>query len=450
MNERLKVFGGGGLLVLIGFAIAYQFVAPATPKTLRLATGAADGAYQAFGEAYADRLAEDGITLELRPSGGAVDNLKLLADPDSGVDAAFVQGGIVDQPVEGLEALGSVYYEPLWVFTRASARLARFADLAGKRIAVGAEGSGTRALALRVLAETGITPAKATLLPEDAAAAHQALREGRVDAVMTIGSPLSPLVRAMLVDGGLTLMSFDRADAYVLRNRFLTALRLPQGAVDIERDIPAHDVTLLAPAAMLVARDDLSPALASLLLRTAGSVHGDGGLFERPGEFPSPRLVDLPLADEAARFYKSGSPLLQRVLPFWAADLVDRLKVMLVPLVTLLLPLTKILPPAYRWRIRSRIYRWYRDLLDIELAARQAEDAPSRDRLMARLDSIEREVKQISVPLSHADALYSLRMHLGVVRDSLERQGQLSLAPERERVPSLSEAGEGARVGATE
>jgi len=426
MNERLKVFGGGALLVLIGFVVAYQFVAPATPKTMRLATGGADGAYQAFGEAYAGLLAEDGITLELRQSGGAVENLKLLADPDSGIDVAFVQGGIVDQPVEGLESLGSVYFEPLWVFTRATARLPQLKDLAGRRIAIGAEGSGTRALALRVLAETGITPSKATLLPEDAAAAHEALRAGRIDAVMTIGSPLSPLVQAMLADGGLTLMSFDRADAYVLRNRFLTALRLPQGAVDIERNIPAHDVTLLAPAAILVARDDLSPALVGLLLRAATSVHGEGGLFEKAGEFPSPRLVELPLADEAARFYKSGSPLLQRVLPFWAADLVDRLKVMLVPLFTLLLPLSKILPPAYRWRIRSRIYRWYRDLLNIELAARQAEDSPSRDRLMARLDAIEGEVKQISVPLSHADALYSLRMHLGVVRESLERQAQVA------------------------
>ena len=424
MNERLKVFGGGALLALIGFLIAYQFVEPATPTKIRLATGGADGAYQAFGEEYAGLLAESGITLELRQTSGAVENLKLLADPESGIDAAFVQGGIVDRPVEGVDSLGSVYYEPLWVFTRAAARPARLADLAGKRIAIGPEGSGTRALALRVLAETGITAAKATLLADDAATAHQALRGGMIDAVMTIGSPLSPLVRGMLTDEGLVLMSFDRADAYVLRNRFLTSLRLPQGAVDIERNIPARDITLLAPAAILVARDDLSPALAGLLLRAATSVHGEGGLFEKPGEFPSPRLVELPLSDEAGRFYKSGAPWLQRFLPFWAADLVDRLKVLLVPLVTLLLPLTKILPPAYRWRIRSRIYRWYRDLLDIELAARQSEDRVARDRLLARLDSIERDVKQISVPLSHADALYSLRMHLGVVRVSLERQGQ--------------------------
>jgi len=423
MNERLKVFGGGAVLALMGFLIAYQFVEPATPTTLRLATGGAGGAYQAFGEEYAGLLAENGITLELRQTSGSVENLKLLADPEGGIDVAFVQGGIVDQPVEGVESLGSVYYEPLWVFTRVSTRPVRLPDLAGRRIAIGPEGSGTRALALRVLAETGITPAKATLLPDDAAAAHQALREGRIDAVMTIGSPLSPLVRGMLADEGLTLMSFDRADAYVLRNRFLTALRLPQGAVDIERNIPARDITLLAPAAILVAREDLSPALAGLLLRAATRVHGEGGLFEKPGEFPSPRRVELPLSDEAARFYKSGSPWLQRFLPFWAADLVDRLKVLLVPLVTLLLPLSKILPPAYRWRIRSRIYRWYRDLLDIELAARQANDPAARDRLVARLDSIERDVKQISVPLSHADALYSLRMHLGVVRDSLERQG---------------------------
>ena len=422
MNERFKVFGIGIVLALIGFGVAYQFVEPAPPSSLRLATGSPAGAYHAFGEEYAGLLAEDGITLELRETGGTMDNLRLLADPASGIDAAFVQGGTVDQPIDGLEALGSLYYEPLWVFTRAGSRLVRLSDLYGKRIALGPEGSGTRALALRVLAETGITPERASLLADDADVAHQKLLDGRIDVLMTIGSPTSPLLRGLLGDGGLALMSIDRADAYVLRNRFLTALRLPQGAIDLERNIPARDITLLAPAATLVARDDLHPALAALLLKAASRVHGDGGLFEKAGEFPSPRLVELPLSDEAERYYKSGGPLLQRFLPFWAADLVDRLKVMLVPLLTLLLPLTKILPPAYRWRIRSRIYRWYRDLLDIEVAARQAEDGSARARLMERLDAIERDVKRISVPLSHADALYSLRMHLGVVRESLGRQ----------------------------
>lgn len=419
-KDQWGVYGIGVVIVLAGFLVAYQFVEPAPPRTLTIATGGTSGAYHAFANRYAEVLKAQGITLTVRSTQGSLDNLARLRDRAQGVDVAFVQGGTGSGvPADGLMALGSVYYEPFWVFTRADASPDRLGALRGKRIAVGGEGSGTRAVALHLLAENGIGAADADLRPLGGREAEAALKAGEVDAVMTVASVSSALVRDLLAAPGLAPMTFARAEAYGLRNRFLSTVRLPRGAVDLAADIPATDVTLLAPAATLVARDDLHPALVTLLLQAAAGVHGAGGVFEAPGAFPSARFVEFPLSPEAARYYRSGPSLLQRYLPFWAADLIDRLKVMLIPLLTLLLPLGKVLPPLYRWRIRSRIYRWYKDLLEIEEAVHGGD--PDLARLAARLDGIEAEVQHLSVPLSYADAAYSLRMHIGLVRDSLAR-----------------------------
>lgn len=423
-KDRWGIYGLGLALIVAGFVVAYQFVEPAPPRHLRIATGGTSGAYYAFAQKYADRLAAQGITLDVISTGGSLDNLKRLTDPAGAIDVAFVQGGTgAGVSPDGLMALGSVYYEPFWVFTRAPFKPASLAQLKGKRIAVGGEGSGTRAVALQLLAENAIGPADADLQPLGGRDAETALKAGGVDVLMTVASPTSALVGDLLAAPGVVPMSFARAEAYALRNRSLSALRLPRGAIDLARDIPAADLAVLAPAATLVARSDLHPSFVTLLLQVARDVHGGGGLFETPGAFPSERFVEFPLSPEAERFYRSGPPFLQRYLPFWAADLIDRLKVMLIPLLTLLLPLGKVLPPLYRWRIRSRIYRWYKDLLEIEEAA-YGDASPGRlAELKARLDAIEAEVQHLSVPLSYADAAYSLRMHIGLVRQTLTRVG---------------------------
>jgi len=421
LRDRFGIYGLGVLLMVAGFVVAYRFVEPAPPSHVRMSTGSPTGAYFRFGQQYQAILDEQGVTLDVLASEGSVDNLSRLKTADDPVDIAFVQGGTgTTVPPEGLTALGSLYLEPFWVFTRKNRKLKRLADLAGRKIAVGGNGSGTRLLAVQLLAEDGVGPDDAELLPLSVVEGHEALGARNIDAVMAVGSPSATSIRAMLDDDRLRVMSFDRADAYALRNRFLSVVRLPRGSVDLAADVPATDVALIAPAATLVARDDLHPALVTLILQVATRVHGEGGLLEPPEAFPSSRFVEFELSPEAERFYKSGVPFLQRYLPFWAADLVDRLKIMLLPLITLALPLARILPPMYRWRVRSRIYRWYRDLLSIESQAYTVNDPRSRAGLRRRLDEIDREVQRLSVPLSYADNAYALRMHIGLVRDRLD------------------------------
>lgn len=421
-KDQWGVYGLGILVVVAGFLFAYQFVEPAPPSQLRIATGGTSGAYHAYGKRYAEALAAQGVALEVIATKGSLHNVALLSDERT-VDIAFVQGGTGGEIAkDGLMALGSVYFEPFWVFTKSDFQPTSLGALKSKRVAIGGEGSGTRSVALHLLGENGMGPNDATLLPLGGRDAQAALKAGKIDALMTVASPSSALVQDLLSAPDIRPMSFARAEAYSLRNRFLSTVKLPRGTVDLARDIPARDVTLLAPAATLVARADLHPAFVTLILQTARAVHGPGGVFEEPGAFPSARFVEFPLSAEAERYYRSGPSFLQRYLPFWAADLFDRLKVMLIPLLTLLLPLGKVLPPLYRWRIRSRIYRWYKDLLEIEEHAhREKADAAERTRLTERLDRIESEVQHLSVPLSYADAAYSLRMHIALVRETLSR-----------------------------
>lgn len=414
----LAIYGPALLLMLLGFVVAYQFVEPAPPHSLTLATGGVDGAYHLFGQKYREALARQGVTVELRNTAGSVENLALLRAGE--VDVALVQGGLAD-PVRdaGLQGLASLYHEPLWVFHRLDDELVDLRDLAGRHVAVGAPGSGTRAVALQLLARNGIDGVTAVLRDFPGAAAAEALRSGVVDAAFFVAAPSSPLVAALLRDPEVQLYGFTRAAAYARQFDFLSQVTLVAGQVDLAAGVPERDVTLIAPTANLVATADFHPALAGLLLQAADQVHGGGDGFSPPGTFPSPQHLDLPLSDAAQRYHASGAPFLQRFLPFWAATLVDRLAVMLVPLLTLLLPLFKILPPTYRWRVRSRIYRWYRDLRTVEGRIFAGADAETRAWAEAELDRIEHEVAQLSVPLSYADQLFNLRLHIRFVRREL-------------------------------
>ncbi|MCB2100155.1 MAG: TAXI family TRAP transporter solute-binding subunit [Rhodobacterales bacterium] len=416
----LSVYGGALVLLIAGFVLAYQFVEPAPPRRIVLATGGTTGAYHAFGQALAEDLEEQGITVEVRATSGTVENLGLLQDPLAAVDLAFVQGGVGD-PVQqpDIMSLASLYFEPLWVFVRGDAP-ERLTGLRGRRLAVGAEGSGTRAVALRLLGDNGITPASTELEPLGGMAAAEALRRGDLDAVFTVASPTSAVVAALATLPGVELMSFTRADAYARTHRYLSVLTLPEGALNLAVNLPPRPVTLLAPAATLAARTDLHPALVGLILMAAERRFHAGGLFETPGQFPSDRYLDFPLSEDAQRFFSSGPPFLQRFLPFWAATLVDRMLVMLVPLLTLLVPLVRFLPPVYRWRVRARIYRWYEQLRAIEDGVRDHRDTADVAQALRALAAMEEEVRHVTVPLSYADEHYSLRRHIAFVRDRLE------------------------------
>ena len=421
MKEYLRIFGLGFLILVAGFVLAFQFVKPSPPTSISIATGSPSGAYFAYAQRYKTLLAEQGITLNIVTTKGSIENIQRLQSDD--VDLAFVQSGTGQayKSANDIVALGSVYYEPLWLFMPSQQALFKTSDLLGKRIAIGAEGSGTRALARIVLENNGITEDNAVLLGINTDVATQALLNNELDYLFMVSSVESPLEKELLLETSLMPFDFERAKAYTRRYRFLSATELPQGVIDFQRDIPATDVDLLSAAATVVAKDSVHPALVALLMQVFDKVHGEGGILEEPGQFPSEHYVDFPLDDSAQRYFDYGPPLLQRYLPFWVAVLVNQLKVFLIPLIALMIPLIRVLPILYRWRIRSRIYRWYGDLRKMEQESDQEGlTADDKAALLSRLQRMHNRLMEESIPLSYHDELYHLRLHIELVRENLQ------------------------------
>lgn len=416
-RDILKIVLPAALLVIFGFWLAYQFVKPAPPNHIRMATGAPSGAYHRFAQQYVAPLAAEGITLELVPSNGTLDNIALLSRGE--VDIAFVQSGVaVDSGDKQLWSLGSLYLEPIWLFVQSGSDVGQLRDFQGLSIAVGALGSGTRPIALELLAANGVDASNAQLLDLGGNEATQGLLSGELDATLFIASPQAENIVQLSKAESIRLFNFERAAAYTRLYPHLSAVVVPQGLIDLSKNLPAQDVNLLAASANLVTTEDFHPALIDLLLQIARQVHGSAGWFSESGQFPTPDFLAFPLLKEASRFYEYGPPFLQRYLPFWAATLIDRLKVMLLPLLVLLVPLFKTLPPIYRWRIRSRVYCWYRDILAVEKEFREV--GRITPQMVAELERVDSEVKQIAVPLSYADALYDLRLHIELVRETMQ------------------------------
>ena len=417
MRDVLKIYLPITLLVVGGFLLTWQFVDPAPPNNITIATGMADGSLAAYGERYKAILARSGITLEVRHTAGARENIELLSDPKSGVALAFVQGGIGDPfGAPDLRSVASLFYEPVWVLARGAAAARRLTALKGRRIAIGVKGSGTRVLAKTLLTATDIDDENATLLSLGGEAAAAALADGRVDAAFFVSAVLPARLRALIKRPDIHLLDFAQADAYQRRYQYLSKINLPQGVLDLSANLPATDMTLVAPTGALVVRNDLHPALIDLLLGAAIEIHRSGNLTTPFGLFPSPKFVDFPLDSDAERFLESGPTFLRRMLPFGAAILVERLVIMLLPLLTLMIPLFKIAPPAYRWGIRRKVYRWYKELKRIEQDW-QAKGAESETAtIVARLDTIQDQVGHVRIPLSYAEHLYHLRLHIGFVR----------------------------------
>ena len=410
------------LFALAVFAFAFRFVEPAPPSSIVISTGAVDGGYHMFALRYREIRARDGVRVELRPSAGSQENVSRLLDDKSDVEVGFLQGGSAfSTNAPDLVSLGSIYYEPLWVFYRGP-EIHDFGALQGRKLAIGPEESGTRALALQLLAVNAAVMPPTMLLPESGQHAADLLLQGKLDALFLVGPPESPLVEQLISAPGIRLLSLDRADAYTRRFPSLTRLTLPQGVFDFVKNVPARDVTLISPTANLLAVDGLHPALAYLLMRAASEVHGGAGLLHKAGEFPAPLNSEFPLSAEATRYYKSGPPFLQRYLPYWAAVLVDRLWLTLLPVLALLVPLGRIIPAVWRWRARSRIYRWYAQLKEVELNLDDQCPPEKLTGLLTQLDQIERAVNRLNTPLAYTDNLYAFRQNVNLVRQRVRDQ----------------------------
>jgi TRAP transporter TAXI family solute receptor len=409
------------IVVLVLGIFLFFYLAP--PNTITITSGPEGSTFRKTAEKYAAILKRNGVTLKILPSEGSVDNIKRLADPTSKVDIGFVQGGVNKGiNTDKLVSLGSISYQPLFVFYRSGSNIERLSQLTGKRVAVGEVGSGTHTLSLALLAANGIEPGGPTkVLEMDSDKAAEAILNGKVDAVFLMGDSVSTaLIRQLLHTPGIKLFDFTQADAYSRRIPYMNKVTLPKGSIDFGKGTPAHDVFLLAPTVELITRERLHPALSDLLLEAAREVHSGAGLLRRKGEFPAPIEQEIRISAEASRFYKSGKSFLYRYLPFRFASLVNRTLVVFVPMIVLLLPALRLIPAIYRWRFRSRISRWYRGLLMIEQDLLPQVAADQRKALMERLDNIEEAVNRMKVPASFADQFYGLRGHITFVRARLK------------------------------
>ncbi len=426
--DFLKVYGLGTFLVAVILFIAYQFVEPAPPLTFSIATADKTGVYYTIAKQYKEQLVKQGITLNIIETNGSVENLQLLKDKKA--DAAFIQGGVgkaKDYPQ--LQGLASLYFEPLWIFIRKEATLKTITELRGRRLVIGKDGSGTQRVARQVLNKNGIDKQNSSYLKLAFSEGSQKLLAGEADAVFLVSGAGSEKLASFLENPEIELFSIKRAAAYTRHHDFLSYVILPEGGINLEKNIPAEDTRLIAPAATLVIRDSLHPALIDQLLQASEEVHSTKSLLLSDTRFPSPELLDFPLSKDAERYFKNGPPFLQRYLPFWAATLIDRLKVMLLPLIALIVPLMKILPPTYRWRIRSRIYRWYDELHNIDLEWKAAIKSDSQQNCLENLEKIENEVRQVEVPLSYAKELYTLRNHIELLRQQIQGHEHSSIDP---------------------
>ncbi len=432
--EFIKVWGLVTLIVVAGFVVAYQYVGAPPPKVVRIATGAKNGAYYVFARRYARLLANDGISLEVVPTAGSVENFDLLKKGE--VSLALVQGGsATDDDKERFESLGSLFLEPVWIFTRKQKPVKRFSELKGKRVAVGAAGSGTYLLAMQLLSAAGITESNATLIRGDAAQAVTSLSQGEIDAAFFVASPEAPVIQSLFQKPTIELLDFDRAPAYARLFPFLTLVTLNEGMMNLEQNVPSHDTTLVAASANLAARTDLNPSLIPALLNAMTRVHRAGGVLEQKRQFPSVDFVDLPLNEDARRYITNGPSFLFRWLPYGTAVLLDRLKILVLPFLALLIPLFRIAPPLYRWRVRSKIYRWYASVREIDSMVQKEAIAGEAERVINRLEELEREVASVSVPLSYAGELYHLRLHIGFLQEKLEKLAGQSSRPAEKAFP---------------
>jgi TRAP-type uncharacterized transport system substrate-binding protein len=429
-----------GLMLALGLILwlLMRYISPSPPSSIEMTTGAVDGASHQFALKYQAYLKTNGVHLDLKPSSGSVQNLERL---NQGTPVGFVQGGLgvlsldpqkTDEDTP-LRSLGVVGYEPVWIFTAAGepakALSSGLGALAKKKIAIGAEGSGTRKVALELLQNYGVSASNATFSPTGGMTAANALTSKELDAIFIIGAPQTPAVQMLLANTAVQLVSLEHAEGLTRRLPYLSLVTLKASSVDPARALPAQDVTLLTTTANLVVRDDLHPALAYLLLEAARDIHKGATLLNKPAEFPHPRGTDFPLADEAQRYYKDGRPFLQKYLPYWAANALQRLLLILIPLLAVAFPVLKIIPDLMDFKEKNSIYLRYGVLkrMEADIKSRQL-SATEITAYSAKLDEIEQGISGMKISLDFTDRVYTLRQHVDYVRAQLSKEKSILMA----------------------
>jgi TRAP transporter TAXI family solute receptor len=406
------------VLGLISLILSYLF--PSPPSTVTMATAFKGASFDYYGHLYQERFARAKVDLQLRETNGAIENLALLKDEKSGVQAAFVTGGVSDaEHAPELLSLGTIDYLTVWVFYVSSEPVEQFPQLKGKRIAVGPVGSGTRHTAEQILGKAGVNTDTASFLPLAGNRAADALTSNKVDAAFILGGPDTAAVHALLLNPSVKLMSFPKAEAYTRIFPNIVRLVLPAGAIDVEHNIPPSDIQLIATTNRVLVRSDLHPAIVNLFLETMVQVHRTPGLFQTTGEFPKPSDSDYIVATSAVDFYKSGPSILDRYLPLWLTVHAKRAIAVALTLIAVVFPLLHYFPILYKWRTRQRVLHWYRQLKALEASIDANPSSGALALKQAEIDRIETLAAQSRVPLSFSDQMYDLRVHIDIVRRRL-------------------------------
>ena len=406
---------------IAGAAIVMLSTMP--PRVIVMATGPEGDSYYDIGQRYRAVLSRANVEVQLQPTAGSVENLASLRNANSRVSVALIDGGVLSaRDISGVESLGTIFYEPLWWFRKGAIEGTGTDALRDRKVSIGPEGSGTRALSLELIRRSGMEGRFAEVLALAPRAAGDQLLAGNIDVAFVMTSWDSPVVQQLLADERIGLSGFPHADAFVALYPFLSKVIVPRGVTDIGKDRPPVDVVLIATKASLVVRKDLHPAIQYLLLNAALEIHSGPSIFHHTNQFPAPEAIDIPLSSEAQRFYKSGLPFLNDYFPFWMAALIGKLIILLIPILGVLYPMMRFLPRIYDWLMRSKVLRMYGELrlLEDEVTNALGLGATTPD-MIVRLDRLEQEANHLKLPVAYATMLYTLRDHIDLVRARLKK-----------------------------
>jgi TRAP transporter TAXI family solute receptor len=407
------------LLIIAMFTITSEFIQPAPEKKLVIATGSKDGNYYKIAKEYKKLLEANKIEVTLLTSAGSVENIKLLKEGK--VDIAFVQNGILNSSEENIEFLANIYYEPLWIFYKNdNYTIDYLIQLISKKISIGADGSGTKDLATKLLKDNGITNENSTILTLGTDESKQMLLEGKIDAMFMVTSHDSKTVKELLENPAINVLSIKRAKAYGQKYGFLEALTLYEGTLDLYKNIPNENINLLSTSANLLARPNVPDELVRIFLKQVKQVHSKDSLFAQENQFPNLLNTELHINKESKQYFTKGDTWLESIFPYWIASNIDRLKLLLIPLLTLMFPLFKGVFPLYQWSMRSKIYRWYKIInsTDKKITTASIEEL---EKFRENLDNLNIEIqKETKVPLSFMGEYYNLMVHLELIQNKIK------------------------------
>lgn len=416
------------VLAVVTASGLWLLVYPMPTMQLSITTAAADGVYFRHAQTYAERFAAHGVRLTIQPSAGSQQNEDRLRKTVAPSDLAFMQGGFgylgttlngIDQGRSRIETLANVNIEVVWIFAR-NRDINALAELQDLRVAMGPPGSGSREIALKLLEQARLDMKDATFSELTGEEAVRAMLQNRIDVVMMVAPPESPVVRNMLNVPGVRLVNLHKSAAITERNPNLESRLLAQGALGNHQ--PPQDITVLTTFSSLVAREDLHPALKRLATAVAMDVHTAGGLFHKAGDFPSLRRIDFPTAPQSRHTLLHGLPLLERLFPFWWAQLLERILLIVLPVALITAWLMQLVPDYLRWALESRLNRWYGELKFIENdLSQQALSGLDLSRFMSRLTDMDKALLAFSCPKELMPRSFTLHQHIEFVRQRLYR-----------------------------